>query len=275
MILRTLFFLSALAAVTSPPLPAQWAPAHGPDGGYVFSLGSSGSYLLAGTHGKGAYRSSDYGANWAPAASGLIRPHVYSFLTYGSNLFAACPGGGGVAVSTNDGSTWSSSNSGLWNYEAYSLARVDTDIFVATMGGGVFRSTDAGAYWQAVNSGLGIYSIWRLAVEGNILIAGTYGGGLYTSPDHGESWTKSDTGITNAYVEQFAVSDSGIFAGNLEEASSGQQITAHTGPRSTAVPAKTSRILTYVHFLRSAPTSMPEPTREFFSRRTAADHGAP
>jgi hypothetical protein len=196
---------------------AQWAQTNGPYGGYVYSLGVSGPFVLAGTHGAGAYRSSDNGATWTTARSGLVTPHVYAFLNNGSNLFAGCPGtGGGIWLSTDNGATWSSSGSGLTSSEVYGLARLDTNLFAATLYGGVFISTNNGAYWSPVNTGLGFNpSVWTVAAEGTNLFAGTYGAGAFVSTDNGTSWTESDSGITNKYVEQFAVTGAGIFAGTF------------------------------------------------------------
>ena len=213
------FFLFSCIMLCFADLPAQWKQSNGPYGGYIYSLGVSGQYLFAGTHGSGAFRSSDNGVTWTSASAGLTSPHVYDFLSSGPNLFAACPGGGGVCVSTDNGMSWTPRNNGLYSgydKEVYSLAQIDTTIFAGTeLGSGVFRSTDYGMTWSPANAGLGSTSVWVLAVQGTHLIAGTYGGGAYLSTDDGSSWTEADSGITNKYVEEFAVNDSGIFAGTF------------------------------------------------------------
>ena len=214
--LTRMVLMLALSILLTADSRAQWTQTNGPYGGYIYSLGVSGGYVLAGTHGAGAYRSSDNGTTWTTASSGLVTPHVYAFLTKGSNLFAGCPGtGGGIWVSTDNGGTWTWSGSGLTSTEVYGLTSLDTNLFAATLYGGVFISTNNGTYWTPVNAGLGTLSVWTIATDGTNLLAGTYGAGAYISTDNGTNWTESDSGITNKYVEQFAVNGAGIFAGTF------------------------------------------------------------
>src|SRR6267143_4694893 len=161
---------------------AQWTQTNGPDGGFILSLGVKGQNIFAGTHGARAYRSTNDGSTWTPSFTNPISPHVYDFLVSGTNLFAACPGDGGVSLSTDNGDSWAVMNSGLFSTEVYSLAGIDTDLFAATMGGGVFRSTDNGANWTPANPGLGSLSVWVIRAQGGNLFAGTYGNGAYLSP---------------------------------------------------------------------------------------------
>ena len=127
----------------------QWTT-NGPYGGSVSSLAVSPNFasdhtLFAGTYGGGGvFVSTNGGASWSAANTGLTNTDVYS-----------------LAVSPNFAS--------------------DHTLFAGTWGGGVFESTNAGASWSAANTGLTSTYVYSLAVSPNFasdhtLFAGTYGG---------------------------------------------------------------------------------------------------
>jgi photosystem II stability/assembly factor-like uncharacterized protein len=219
---------------------------------YVVSLFVDGQNLFAGTD-SGVYLSTDEGAHWNPARSGLAEGFVRCFVSNGSDLFAGTDGGVyrttnagglwtainnglpsgtvyallyfnpilmagtdfGIYNSTDDGVTWESASGGLpdWN-EVFDLKAKGTTLFAGTLGG-AFRSTDSGGSWTAIDSGFtGNYiNVRSLAVNGQDLFAGLYGKGVYRSTDNGHSWNPVNTGLANYGVTTLLVAGSYLFAG--------------------------------------------------------------
>jgi len=106
------------------------------------------SFSLAG----GLYKSTDGGANWSPANSGLpaaIVGHVAIDPANPATLYAAT--GVGVFKTNDGGMSWKSANNGLRNAVntlAVSSSGNSTTVYAGTSGAGVFQSTDGGASWQ-------------------------------------------------------------------------------------------------------------------------------
>jgi len=112
----------------------------------VTCLASRGTNMFAGTQLGGVFRSTDDGATWIAANSGLLCSYVTCFATNGANLFAGTLGGG-IFLSTDDATTWSPINSGLTNQSVSSLAVDGTNLLAGTMRGGVYLSTNSGENW--------------------------------------------------------------------------------------------------------------------------------
>lgn len=116
-------------------------------------------------------RSTDNGATWTLANSGLTNPNVRSFAVIGPILFAGT-GGGGVFKSVDNGTTWTAANSGLLNLAVTSLAVSGSCLIAGTNAyGGVYLSADNGAHWGKF--GLNNESVWALVVKGASVFAGT------------------------------------------------------------------------------------------------------
>jgi len=104
------------------------------------SLALSGTKLFAATSGSGVFLSTDTGANWTPANSGLTNTDVNSLFTQGSNLFAGTTNG--VFLSTDNGANWTEAGlSGTYPYLVHvlSLTISGSNLFAATMYSGVWR----------------------------------------------------------------------------------------------------------------------------------------
>ena len=98
-----IFFISLLFLGISHinPLVAQWVRTNGPYGGNVLAFAVSGSNVLAGTYGGGAFFSTNNGASWNEVNSGLSNTKILSLVASGSNLFAGTEGGG-IFISSNN-----------------------------------------------------------------------------------------------------------------------------------------------------------------------------
>ena len=206
--------LISLGLTTTNPTSAQWVEASGSGGGYTYGItsvanSSGGMDLLAGTSGGGVIKSSDYGATWSPANTGLANLDVRCLLVSsngsGSILFAGT-NGGGVFASSNLGASWSLVNGGLTNGYVKTLAVLGPKLFAGTDGGGIFCSTNNGGSWSLADSGLNNTTVNSLVVAGTNLFAATNGGGVFLSTDNGISWTAVNSGLPNNFVWALAVS---------------------------------------------------------------------
>jgi hypothetical protein len=155
--------------------------------------------------GGGLFRSTNNGACWIAAGSGLRYKDIVSLAvggngTGGSTLFASTYYDAGLFCSTNNGASWRQINLGLTSQVVLSLAVIPNGeggniILAGTPGAGVFRSTNDGTSWTEVNSG--IQSAWTwvkcFAVSTNeeaenSIFAAT-NDGVYLSTNSGSSWS--------------------------------------------------------------------------------------
>lgn len=201
-------------------LHAQWVQTNCPNF-VITSLAVSDTNLFAATD-HGVYLSTNNGASWGAANSGLATNEVNCFAIMGTNLFAGTYNG--IYLSTNNGTSWTAIDSGLTNTGVTAFAVCGSNIFAGTTGG-VFLSTNNGTNWTEVSSGLpdtaNVPDVSALAVSpngvsGTNLFAGLSGGfysGVYLSTNNGASWTAVNSGLTNTYVAALAICGNNIFTG--------------------------------------------------------------
>jgi photosystem II stability/assembly factor-like uncharacterized protein len=178
------------------------------------------SVLYAGMNGLGGlYRSTDAGATWQPAASGLPpAAHVTSLtadpltpenLVVGLRYDTERHPPAYIYRSTDGGLTWRSSSIGIDvlpnnGCRVTGLAWSGPDLYAATLHDGIFRSSDRGMTWQRAatpqrTSGRtsphtgsrieGPVSIHRLVGTARGILLISTGEGAYQSLDGGRSWT--------------------------------------------------------------------------------------
>lgn len=194
------------------PLFAQWIQVGvlGGGGPQIKALAAGGRNVFVGTD-SGIFVSSNNGASWTEANSGLTSTNVPSLAANGSVIFAGTHDG--VFSSSNDGTSWNPVNSGpIQNTDAASLVFKGSDLFAGTFGNGVFLSTDSGATWRQLNSGLTDIYVFCLAVSGGNVLAGTEAG-VFLSTDNGASWNGLLQGPWGYNVRAFAVLGSNVYAG--------------------------------------------------------------
>jgi len=169
--------------------------------------------------GGGVFKSTDGGATWNAASSGL--PAFQAFPTepwpastpvnalaidpvHPNTLYAAIgltvSYGGGLFQSTDGAASWSAVNGGLPDYLYIDSAAVDPlnpDTLYVAGDAGVFRSTDGAASWTRAGSVLNVRS---LAVDP--LNAGTVYAlndrGILKSSDGGASWSVVSTDVAGS-----------------------------------------------------------------------------
>jgi hypothetical protein len=118
---------------------AQWVQTNGPGGGNVGAIAVTGANVFVGTgfsffgvhNAGGVFRTTDDGAHWTAASSGLTDLCVASLGVSGTDLFAGtlCSG---VFRSTDDGTSWTAT--GLTSGFVTSFAVNGTYLLAASPG---------------------------------------------------------------------------------------------------------------------------------------------
>ena len=122
--------------------------------------------LFIGTKFNGVYKTTDGGATWQEASSGLTIMDVRTLVI--SPDFAN-----------------------------------DQTVFAGTAGGGIFKTTDRGVKWTRVDGGITTSDIRFLAISPNyssygfIFAVSNDGGGVFASIDKGTTWALRNSGLTN------------------------------------------------------------------------------
>ena len=141
----------------------------------------------AATAGGGVFRTSDGGATWVSAASGLQSAVVESLVgdpTNSSVLYAGTAESG-VFKTQDAGASWQASNVGMDPAESINAIVVDPlrphVVYAGSSKSGVYVSADAAATWQLHNNGLQVRSVQTLGIasDGELLYTGTNGGGVF------------------------------------------------------------------------------------------------
>ncbi len=175
----------------------------------VYGFASVPGVIVAGTR-AGAYRSTDHGATWTVAASGLTSMDVASLGVVGNDLLAGTYGSG-VYRSTNGGIDWEPSSSGwpFGNVRGFSAAA--GTLFGCNYGKPVvFRSTNGGLDWFPSGTGIRSAPIRSLTAVGKTILVGT-NEGLEVSSDSGRTWTEIAQ-FTNRTIYNFGVFGSRVYA---------------------------------------------------------------
>ena len=180
------------------------------------------------TTNNGVFKSTDGGANWTQADSGLgsMATEVFSLAIDPSNPAILYAGtlGGGVLKSTNAGQGWIGASSGLADDNIILSLAIDPSnpntIYCGTAWSaffghkGVFKSTDGAQTWTVSNFGLptdpdGYYPIIDvLRIDPSnpaIIYAGTNYVGVFKSSDGGQNWTAANSGMEHALVNDLAI----------------------------------------------------------------------
>jgi photosystem II stability/assembly factor-like uncharacterized protein len=159
----------------------------------INGMGAFDGVTLIGASGQGIFRSTDHGAHWTSANSGLstcdgFLPEVVAFTRLGADIYAA---GQGFAC------------------------------FCACPDTGIYRSQDMGLHWESMSTGLPDGALVSdITTDGSTLYAsvqprtGPDGKNtVYASDDGGHSWTPFGEGLESITAGPLAVLDSAVFAG--------------------------------------------------------------
>ena len=171
---------------------------HGPGGGSVSALAIDSKnpdtlYVIAGA-GR-LFKSTDGGANWNDAGSGLPGS-VFGLAIDPQNPRILYAWAGTLFKSTDGAQSWSE----LLPQANISLLLFDpqnSSTLYGASSSGVIKSTDGGAHWTGANSGLegmGVYALALSSEDPTVLYAGAFNrsggnaGGLLRSTDAGATW---------------------------------------------------------------------------------------
>ncbi len=189
-------------------------------GSNVVALVAEGTTLLAGTN-DGVFLSSDSGAFWHPADTGLpLGSNIQAMIAFNSVLLAATETA--LFRSTDDGTTWLLSSTGLGS-DSSSVISFSTlqpngssPLFAGTPSG-AYRSTDNGESWVPVIGNLPPNSYFNtIAPSGGNLFMSSNGEGVFLSVDQGTTWNAVNTGLTDLTVYTIAANDSFLYAGTFD-----------------------------------------------------------
>ena len=140
------------------------------------------SVLLAATQGRGVLRSTDSGARWTPAITGIDGAWVVSFDPLLPATAYAGTQTAGFYKSVDEGKTWASQSQGLNNMDVRSVAMV-SGLLLAGTAQGVYYSTDGASSWHSL--GLKTLDIAAVAIlpktNGTTLFAGADNGTIGSS----------------------------------------------------------------------------------------------
>jgi photosystem II stability/assembly factor-like uncharacterized protein/uncharacterized membrane protein len=182
------------------PAPGSWQPLGPSVITYAFVADPRNQARLYTGTAAGVYRSSDGGAHWTDASTGLSGSarvvHSLAVIADGS-LFAAT--GAGVYRSTDGGGHWLAA--GLRTQAIYSLAtHMDGHVALLAGGdGGIFRSDDLGAHWHHIyNTGAAaVTSLAWPSVRPTLVVAGIVPSAhpVAVSDDGGTTWRTATQGL--------------------------------------------------------------------------------
>jgi photosystem II stability/assembly factor-like uncharacterized protein len=136
-------------------------------GGSVSSLvmdPTSSLILYAGSLDHGVFRSSDGGAHWTSATTGISETQINSLaIADGTHLFAA--GFNGVYRSTDAATTWQPVTSGLGGQGFEVIRAASTKVVYTASNQGIFRSDDGGQTWSFRDSSPFLFTVRDLAID--------------------------------------------------------------------------------------------------------------
>jgi photosystem II stability/assembly factor-like uncharacterized protein len=197
---------------------AQWSHTNGSEGGFALALLNTPEYMLIGLEGGGIYRSTDDGASWQFASSGLsgFDPSGYAFAVLGQRVFVSS--GFSIYNSTDGGFTWAPTGNGLPPYGVFvaGLASREGVLFAGASSSGVYRSIDSGATWTKTLSTPADSDVSTIFCTGQYLFVGTYEGGVFRSTNDGATWQARSTGLATGdgrRILSFAEAGGTVFVG--------------------------------------------------------------
>jgi photosystem II stability/assembly factor-like uncharacterized protein len=210
----------------------------------------------AGTYGQsgaqigpshGVYRSTDGGASWSWAGSGIpassvdqslfvntlaVDPLIPGTIYAGTGAQGLMARGNGVFKTTNGGASWKSAGLG-GGFSRVDILAIDpqhtSTVYARAVTwppdpngccGWLFKTTNGGASWTAANSGLPNY-VTALAIDPEnpgTLYAGSRAG-VFRSIDGGANWNAVNDGLTSLSVTSLAINpqdSSTVYAGTAD-----------------------------------------------------------
>lgn len=211
-----------IALTPTQPESATWQAANtGIKGQSVNSIAEADGTLIVGTEADGIFTSTNGGAAWTPANTGLtnlsaLALHLPTSPTNTASALLVGTEGAGVFTSPRPTAitapSWQQASTGILSGQVLSLSVLNNTLFAATYGNGVQISRDGGTTWQATRGintppqgaqGLSSY-VSKVASVGSRLLAATLGG-MFASTDGGTTWQAAN-GTGAGALKEFALS---------------------------------------------------------------------
>jgi photosystem II stability/assembly factor-like uncharacterized protein len=163
------------------------------------------NYIYFGTD-SGLFISTDNGANWVEADSGMGDKYIVTVAGVGMNVVASTIHDG-VFFSTNGGVSWSATSTPVPFCDCFVFMDSST-IFAGASG--LLRSTDKGNSWMSVNNGFPKLYQWIRAIAvapqktssiPPLVFVGIYYQGVFRTFNNGENWESVSRGIRAHPIE--------------------------------------------------------------------------
>jgi photosystem II stability/assembly factor-like uncharacterized protein len=190
---------------------SNWSSAQGVNSLINSIAVASPTVIYASTRGSGVLKSSDGGATFQPANSGLATTELSSIAIDSSgNLYCAAFSGGGVFKADSAASNWSPVNTGLPAQDSATQLIADgLGAVYAVYYASVYKTTDGGAHWNPADSGLTVGGL-VLAMDsgGTIYALGSPSSKLFKSTDAASTWNPLNSGLPDSTQVQALAVDS-------------------------------------------------------------------
>ena len=176
-------------------------------------LALSKSFLFAGTEDEGVLLSSDNGASWVPANTGLTSANVDDLTVIGSRLYAHTPSD--IFVSDDSGDNWMAVASKMpKGTRVRGIRKIGKNLFADATPGGLFSSKDNGKSWKSASSDFAHHITLDYAVElESKIFVSSWGHGIFISEDKGCSWKPASTGLPkNTPVRRLVLSEKNLLS---------------------------------------------------------------
>ena len=177
---------------------------------------ASPTVIYAATRGGGVLKSSDAGASFQQANTGLTAMDLLAFAIDSSgNLYAGATSGG-VFKADSAAANWVPMNTGLPQSVILGLLADSSGAVYASSLGGVYKTTDGAAHWNAANSGLGLGAPSIAMDSAGTIYAETTLSPLFKTSNAAGTWSKVNSGLaSNVSLNCLAVDPSGatLYAG--------------------------------------------------------------
>jgi hypothetical protein len=207
----------------------QWTTT-GPTGGSVWVLTPSPNFaadgtIFAGAAGGRVYKSTNRGASWTVAGTGITSSETVLAIALSPNYaadgtaFVGLNSFGGLYKTTDRGASWAKLgvNDDVRSIVLSPNYASDQTVFAGSYRG-VYKSTNGGASWTSANSGLPTGTTYwsqlgispSFATDRTIYVGNLMSGGVYKSNDAGQSWSAYNAGLAVGSISSVAVAPSGM-----------------------------------------------------------------
>lgn len=208
---RLLLSAAAAAIIFVNSAIAQWTQINHPGYTAVQSITTSPGAIYMVSYPNGVIMSTDNGASWNPANTGLPTTLTQIHSVFYNGTVLLCGTESGIYRSTNGGASWSLANTSLPTASSSNYAKkfiragsTTLAVYSATIGGGggIYRTTDNGDFWFSGNNGLALnMTVYQVAQVGSLLYAAT-STGLSSSSNLAVTWSPIASANFTCYAVQ-------------------------------------------------------------------------